>query len=75
MKIWTTDELVKAYIDTIQSPPNAWGQHVHPLLGRSEFIMLKLWSLIGEDATILLIQKKLISNAVEQANAQFRHQM
>ena len=41
-------DLAKAYAETIYGPANGWGQHVHPTLGRSDYIMFALRKLVGD---------------------------
>ena len=36
---WKLEDYAKHYVETLASPPNAWGQHVSPIFGRSDFIM------------------------------------
>jgi hypothetical protein len=55
----TPEKLAKAYVQTINAPPNGWGQHVHPTLGRSDFIMLELRRLVGEQECDRLIDEQL----------------
>ncbi len=44
----TPQQLAKAYVATINGPANGWGQHVHPALGRSDYIMAHLYRAVGE---------------------------
>jgi hypothetical protein len=44
----TLNEYAKEYVDTILSPANGWGQHVHPTLGRSDYIMLEMFRIFGD---------------------------
>jgi len=55
----TPQELAKAYVKTINGQPNGWGQYVHPTLGRSDFIMLRLRQLVGEQECDRLIDEQL----------------
>ncbi len=36
-------EACEEYIDLLNSPPNGWGQHVHPIYGQSHNLLFKLW--------------------------------
>ena len=45
----TPKELAKAYAETINGQANGWGQYVHPTLGQSHFIMIRLSKLVGAD--------------------------
>lgn len=45
----TPEQIAKAYVETINGPANGWGQHVHPTLGRSHAIMLRLRRMVGEE--------------------------
>jgi hypothetical protein len=60
MKTWTPNELAQAYAETINGKSNGWGQYCHPTLGRSDFIMLKLWNIVGKDQA-----EKLIDDAMK----------
>ena len=51
----TPQEIATAYVETINRPANGWGQHVHPTLGRSDYIMLRLRRLVGEEEADKLI--------------------
>jgi hypothetical protein len=55
----TLKEYAKEYVDTILSPANGWGQHVHPTLGRSDFIMLDMIKSFGNDETQVAIKTEL----------------
>lgn len=52
----TPEDLAKAYAETIYGPVNGWGQHVHPTLGVSHGIMLRLRREVGEDECCRLIE-------------------
>jgi hypothetical protein len=45
----TPKELATAYVDTINGRANGWGQYCHRTLGRSDFIMLRLWKEVGQE--------------------------
>lgn len=51
----TAQKLAKAYAETIAAPPNGWGQHVHPTLGRSDYIMRRIYKMVGEEKGLELI--------------------
>ena len=55
----TPQELAKAYAETITGPPNGWGEHVHPDLGRSDYIMLRIRQLVGDQECNRLIDQEL----------------
>lgn len=38
-KDWTLEQFAQHYAETINSPANAWGQHVSDLFGQSHHIM------------------------------------
>ena len=40
-------QYAKEYVDTIYGPTNAWGQCVHPTLGRSDYIMRRIFDMVG----------------------------
>jgi len=37
---WNLDQYAQHYAETINSPANAWGQHLSPIFGQSHFIMI-----------------------------------
>jgi hypothetical protein len=43
----TPRELAAAYVATINGPANGWGQFVHPVLGRTDRIMMRLTETVG----------------------------
>ena len=45
----TPKELAQAYVKTVTGPGNGWGQCVHPTLGRSDYILLRLQELVGRE--------------------------
>ena len=45
------EQLAMAYVVTINGPANGLGQHVHPTLGRSDSIMLRMQREFGQEAT------------------------
>ena len=53
----TPKELAQAYVETINGPANGWGQHVHQILGRSEFILLRLVREVGQEECDRLVNK------------------
>jgi hypothetical protein len=55
----TPQELAKAYAKTITGPANGWGQHAHSTLGLSDFIMLRIRELVGEQECDRLIDQEL----------------
>ena len=40
----------KAYVDLLNSPPNGWGQHVHPHYGQSHHMLRKCYERHGQPA-------------------------
>jgi hypothetical protein len=38
----TLQEMAKAYVDTLYSPANGHGQHVHPRYGRSDNMLYRM---------------------------------
>lgn len=58
----TPEELAKAYAETLARPANGWGQHVHPKLGRSDHIMLRLYKMVGEENANRLIDAAMAPN-------------
>ncbi len=52
--------LAKEYAEAINSAPNGWSQHVHPVTGaRSDYIMRQLWDMVGEDECTRLIKQAM----------------
>ena len=43
----TLQEYAKEYVKTVMSQPNGWGQCVHPTLGRSDEMMIRMYRLFG----------------------------
>jgi hypothetical protein len=44
----TPKELAQAYVATVNGKrPNGWGQFCHPTLGRSDYMMWRLWHMVG----------------------------
>ena len=56
---WTLEDYVDHYVDTIRSPANAWGQHLSPLFGNSQWIMVAAYGLFDGDAFNALVDSKL----------------
>ena len=50
--------LAVAYNETINGPANAWGQHCHSIHGRSDYIMERIFKLVGEEKGWQLINQK-----------------
>ena len=55
----TAEDLAKAYVETIYGPANGWGQYCHPTLGRSDYVMLRIFKLVGKDKGNLLIDREM----------------
>jgi hypothetical protein len=55
----TPQELAKAYAETIAGPTNGWGQCVHPTLGQSDYIMRRLYEMVGQDKANELLDKAM----------------
>ena len=45
---WTVEDYAKHYDETINSPPNGWGQHISAIFGQSQAIMHRAQRLFGE---------------------------
>lgn len=43
--------LCQEYVDLLGSPPNGWGQHVHPIYGASHSMLWYLYRNFGQDKT------------------------
>lgn len=46
---WTLEQFAQHYVETINSPANAWGQHVSPIFGQSHFIIIAAKKLYPSD--------------------------
>ena len=57
----TLEEYAREYVKTLMSTPNGLGQCVHPTLGRSDRIIIKMNRLFGSVPTELAIDKELQS--------------
>jgi hypothetical protein len=55
----TKEQIAQAYAETINGPANGWGQCVHPTLGRSDYIMLRLRNMVGTDECERLLDKAI----------------
>lgn len=55
----TPGELADIYVETLDSPPNAWGQHVHPQFGQAHNIMWILREAVGDEMCQKLIRDRL----------------
>lgn len=55
----TPQQIATAYAETINGPANGWGQHTHPTLGRSDWIMLRLRKMVGADESERLIDEAM----------------
>ena len=54
----TLDELVQEYVETLNRPPNAWGQHIHEKTGLiSHQYRIRISEIYGNDATRKAIDK------------------
>lgn len=53
----TLEEWAKIYVDTINGPMNGWGQHVHPIHGRSDYIMRSMFSEFGQPPAMAAIKE------------------
>ena len=52
-------QYAKEYVDTIYGPANAWGQCVHPTLGRSDYIMGRIFDMVGREQGNRLIDLEM----------------
>lgn len=55
----TLKEYAKEYVKTVYGPVNAWGQCVHPILGRSDELMIRMYRLFGGVPTEHAIDEEL----------------
>ena len=60
----TPQQLAQAYVETICGPANGWGQHVHPVLGQSHYIMLRIRNKVGESECDRLIDEAFAARKV-----------
>jgi hypothetical protein len=49
--------IAQVYAKTLSGRPNAWGQHVHQTLGRSDHIMGTLFDIVGSVEGMRLINE------------------
>lgn len=54
----TLQDYAREYVKTVMSQPNGWGQCVHPVLGRSDTILLNMYRLFGGAASEQAIDKE-----------------
>lgn len=47
----TLEKMAEAYVSLISSPPNGWGQHVHPDYGQSHRMLLAMQTRFGTPST------------------------
>lgn len=45
------ETMAREYVATLNGPANAWGQHVHPVYGRSDVMLHTMTGEFGRDAT------------------------
>ena len=57
----TIADWAAVYVAVINGPANAWGQHCHPTLGRSDFIMRRMYILFGEAAAMEAIRQAFVA--------------
>jgi len=57
--VWTVEDYARHYVETINAPPNGWGQHVSPLFGQSHSVMIEASKRFGSEATQAAIQAAL----------------
>lgn len=60
-------KLAAEYIKLINSPVNGWGQHVHPIYGRSDVMLLKMFRTHGQEKTNDAIDAVLASQNPDSA--------
>ena len=59
----TLDILAKEYVETLNSPSNAWGQHIHEKTGlQSHQFLIRLSEQFGKDETKKAIDKALFAS-------------
>lgn len=68
----TAQELANAYVEAINSPPNGWGQHYHPTLGRSDSILMRLYVEAGYVEGSRLINEA-IKKTTENAKGRIKY--
>lgn len=47
----TLKDLARQYVDLLNSPPNGWGQHVHPMYGQSHAMLWYMIKTFGDIET------------------------
>lgn len=56
----SVEDMAREYVETLNSPPNGWGQHVHKSTGlASHFYMSKMMNRFGRDVAHDAITKAL----------------
>lgn len=53
----TLEELAREYVELLNSPPNAWGQHVHPTFGQSHAMLNAMIKAFGDMETFAAIHE------------------
>ena len=56
---WNLDQYAQHYAETINSPANAWGQHLSPIFGQSHFIMTAAKKCYSSEAVDQAFEKAL----------------
>lgn len=63
------EKMAKEYVETLNSPPNGWGQHIHKGTGlESHFYLMKMTRLFGHNVTNHKIDREFARLRKEQIN-------
>ena len=64
---WTIEKYAEHYVETLDLPPNAHGQHLSKLFGASHSIMGRMYRLYGENPTMDAIKAACIQNKKKES--------
>ena len=64
----SVEEWAKEYVKTVMSEPNGWGQCVHPVYGRSDEMLIRMYRLFGGVPTEQAIDKEFQHIIEEKSN-------
>ena len=63
------EQMAQEYVETLNSPANAWGQHIHKGTGlASHFYYLKMVNLFGHNVTSHKVDREFARLRKEQGN-------
>ena len=56
-------EMCTEYVDLLNSPPNGWGQHIHPRHGQSHLMLRVICTRFGTEETNAKIAEIFVATA------------